>query len=573
MGRRVAVLVVVWCSRALAQVEPPGQGTQPGDLAGAEPFDSAYTACRTCHDQTSAREEDPIYMPFDGWASSMMGNSVRDPLFLAAVDVANQDVPGVGAWCLKCHAPQAFVRGHTNPPDAGAFDDLDREGVTCDVCHRSIAATDAGGPFLSNAQLTYERTNAKHGPYIDIESPRHAGVDSGFTTSSELCGQCHQVENPLHQWRSADGGVLGSAFPLDTTYDEWRHSAFGAPDSGSFVSCQGCHMPQMVGEDGGTSYWVAKFGPRRDRPRRHVLAGANLFGLKAVQLGNPELVDPNGLNLGPSFALTTEFTLKNLREAATVSVSGPASAAPGGEVDVVVTVQNKTGHKLPTGYGDGRRMVVQLLVDGTVVSGAFDGGALLTDSQLRVYEARHGTAANGAGEHLALHEAIIKDSRIPPAGLQRSPKVAPVGVTWFDLPDGGLSDTDRAVFRVKLPSGATSPVSVTARLVFQTTTPEYVHFLAAENHTSDAGRRLLDIYEQLGGAPPAPMTEASTTIALVAPDAGGAGGGTAQGTDGGSGSDPTRGTCGCAGGPGLSGLLLLATWLRGRVRKSRATQN
>jgi hypothetical protein len=36
---------------------------------------------------------------------SMMGNTLRDPLFLAALTVAEQDRPGVGDWCLRCHTP------------------------------------------------------------------------------------------------------------------------------------------------------------------------------------------------------------------------------------------------------------------------------------------------------------------------------------------------------------------------------------------------------------------------------------------------------------------------------------
>ncbi|MBK7862094.1 MAG: hypothetical protein IPJ65_26465 [Archangiaceae bacterium] len=192
----------------------PGLGSPPGALDGGEPFVSANGRCRNCHDRFISAEGDPLYLPYDGWVSTMMANSVRDPLFQAALSVANQDTPGVGSWCLRCHAPQSFIRGHNLPPDGGAFDALDTEGVTCDVCHRAVAAPDSGSPLIGNAQIYFDTSNVKYGPYPGVSSPEHSGSDAGITGSSELCGQCHQVSNPLVAWRNPeDGGVLGDQFP------------------------------------------------------------------------------------------------------------------------------------------------------------------------------------------------------------------------------------------------------------------------------------------------------------------------------------------------------------------------
>ena len=127
---------------AWAQPIPPEKGSQP-DWDSGTPIESS-ARCRTCHDKENTLEE-TLYMPFDGWVGSMMANAQRDPLFHAALAVANQDVPGIGQWCLRCHSPQAYVRGHVLPPDGGGLDALDLEGVTCDICHRSVVPTDEPG--------------------------------------------------------------------------------------------------------------------------------------------------------------------------------------------------------------------------------------------------------------------------------------------------------------------------------------------------------------------------------------------------------------------------------------------
>ena len=41
----------------------------------------------------------------------MMAQAGRDPLFWAALDVANNDVPGIGDFCLRCHSPAGWLDG------------------------------------------------------------------------------------------------------------------------------------------------------------------------------------------------------------------------------------------------------------------------------------------------------------------------------------------------------------------------------------------------------------------------------------------------------------------------------
>ena len=256
MKWRLLVLSVLWPALTSAQNIPPGQGSQPGALDGGADIQRAGLYCKNCHNNENASPDpdspEPVpYAPVDTWASTMMANSVRDPLFRAALSVANQDVADIGQWCLRCHAPQAYWRGHTLPADGGAFDAVDNEGVTCDVCHRSyVPAQDPNAPYMGNAQIFVDATGIKFGPYDDSSSPFHPTAKSSFNSSSELCGQCHQVYNPILPWRASDGSTLAANFPLDTTYEEWKQSAFAR---GTFAdgarSCQNGHLPALEGSD------------------------------------------------------------------------------------------------------------------------------------------------------------------------------------------------------------------------------------------------------------------------------------------------------------------------------------
>jgi hypothetical protein len=415
---------------SLSQVVPPGLGTQPGDLDGGQPIGDAFTGCGQCHDRISGTPGSPLYMPFDGWVTSMMANGVKDPLFQATLAVANQDVPGIGTWCLRCHSPQSYVRGHAVPADGGAFDALDSQGVTCDACHRSIAPA-----VIGNAQLTWERGNVKYGPYPDLASSAHTSSNTGITATSELCGQCHQLTNPLVPWRDIDdGGLRGPGFPLDTTYDEWKQSQFSRP--GTLQTCQDCHMPRVQLPDGGeTQLLVGAMGRPRVSPRRHALVGGNVWGLEALQKS-----DPAGTALlVEQFDETKRLSRELLARAADLKMTTPATVIPEDEVPIYVRVANRSGHKLPTGYADGRRIVVQVLVDGKVLTGGFDGGHVFDDGWLRVYEAKHGTFDGGIGNHLALQDTIFRDTRLPPTGFQPPPGAAtrPMPEYLYQLDEGG----------------------------------------------------------------------------------------------------------------------------------------
>jgi MYXO-CTERM domain-containing protein len=518
-----------------------GGGTPPGGLSGGVPF-TTPDVCKSCHDRRSGdADAGQLYMPYDGWVSTMMANAVRDPLFQAALSVANQDVLGIGQWCLRCHSPSSYVTGHGLPPNGSALDAVDFAGVSCEVCHRSKTGLD-GTALVGNAQLLFEASLLVHGPYDTTSSPAHGAVLDPFTSSSALCGQCHQVTNPVINLAGTNRG-----FPLDTTYLEWQQSAFAAGPTA--MACQQCHMEvfpggHVVGGQGG--------GPRTD-PRRHTFAGANVWGLDAVLAAAPQLQA-----YADDFAATQNAARRSLASAAAVTILLPPGALPAGAVvPVTVQVKNLTGHKLPTGYADGRRVFVELSVNGQVVSGAYDGdaGTLVQDAQIQVYEALHGQS-DGGTDHIALDDTVVKDTRVPPLGFLVTADTAPAGTTYLTDADGGVLGIAAATYQVRMPlsAGADAGVTITARLFHQSTTRHYVEALEAANASDATGSTLLGIYRATGMAPPVEMTSAEVTAPLGP-----------ESVSGGCGCTSTSGTSIAA---GLVGLVAVFS-LRRRARSPR----
>jgi MYXO-CTERM domain-containing protein len=502
-------------------------GTQPHDLDTATPLDSAQTCGLTCH--SAGDSTMTTAMPFDDYIGSMMGNAMRDPLFLAALTIAEQDHAGVGDYCLRCHTPTGFVMGRTRSSSTAALgSDLtstDREGVTCDNCHRMTETTNLG-----NAQYVISPDDTRFGPYATIDSIRHPGAATTWLADARFCGTCHELRNPLQPLVDADGNDTGQRFPLDTTYSEWANSDFAVTGNANAQTCQDCHLPRIEGQGYVATNTTAML---RDRPRRHEFVGANAWMLRVLgamreDVASGEFYDPTFRPYYDSGAMRAE---QNLRGAATLEItSAPSTAHAGESIDIVARITNRAGHRLPSGYADGRRvwLAVDLVDDAgivTPVSGAYDDATSHldeTDPQLRVYQAVHGRAGGVHDGHLVLTDRIVRDSRIPPAGFRPPAGLEPVGADYSGGAGGALRNWDDAHYTVAIPPTARGTLTVRVRARYQSTTREYVEMLASANHTDTRGSELLARYNASGQAAPFDMAEATAMVAIadVAADAG-----------------------------------------------------
>lgn len=531
LRRAVGAALALTATAALAALIPLTQedfrlsGTQIGDV----PTEALETSdnCRACHG-----DFDPADEPYSTWAGSLMGLAGRDPLFFAQMTNANQDVANVGTFCLRCHVPMSFVTGNAADPSGASLDDTDRDGVTCHFCHSLVdpvyvpgqsppedeailADLDAVPAHYGNAMFVLDPEGRRRGPYEETDAP-HLTIASPFVRSSSMCGTCHDVGNvattrqPDGSWRynAVDEAVpdedLRTQFPLERTYTEWKLSAFAAGGvdlrgrfggaRGPVVStCQDCHMPTTTARG-------CFYGRVRDDLARHEFAGAAAQSLDLVLAHYPDdpRVDPSLVAAGRARAISM------LERTATLQLARDGA-------ELVARVINQTGHKIPTGHIEGRRIWLNVRFldgDGAVVGehGHYDTAeATLDEASTTVYEMKVGLSADAAAAtglpagptgHMALADTIQKDNRIPPRGFTNAAFEAGgapvVGATYAD-------GQHWSELRFPLPAGATR---AEATLYYQSLPRYYIEELREGNTTDDWGEILHDLWVETGrGAP------------------------------------------------------------------------
>ncbi len=524
-------------------------GTQPGLFNDINFSDG----CGGCHGGNPGVQSS--FRPYPTWSGSMMANATRDPVFWAALDVANHDLPGVGDYCLRCHTARGWYGGRVvktgfgNPDNdvakgaagcllAGNYassDSIDSDygGTSCHFCHRLMPQGPASEPgYTENANAWVDDASCantgdfepcRRGPYNypgGADAPPHAWDYSSYHTGSEICGLCHNVSSPdtasgpLKTLKLADGSDTGLAFPIERTFAEWQQSQYAQVPQ---QTCQNCHMPESPDPNAS----ACTFGPNRSGDLAvHAFAGGNSWvpGIIKGQYAAGILAD-GGFDRSASYDQTIAWARQMLASAATVGANiqswTPPVGGSAGALALRVRVTNLTGHKLPSGYSEGRRMWLNVQVRdaaGALVyeSGAYDTSTavLAVDPQARVYEVlqgihnHNGTGAcdvvDGNGRpmfHFVLSDCIAKDNRIPPLGFKPATAddpngyaLRPVAATYPETTPGSgtLVNYDDVDYAISVPAGTAGPLAIKARLYYQTSSREYIEFLrdkAIENAT------------------------------------------------------------------------------------------
>ncbi len=259
----------------------------------------------------------------------MMGQSARDPVFWAALAIAQQDVNEVADFCLRCHVPQGWIEGRGVNPGQEGLTGTDFQGVSCSACHRMVDPVYTPGESPAedelillgvspmpvnpgNANYILDPLDRRRGPFELTFTP-HGWLESPFHTKSQMCATCHEVSNPVFV-RQPDGtyaippNSLGQPHPTLNKYDmapeqrtfsEWLNSEFsqgplnlgnfehGGVDMGNrfggnnpaVSQCQDCHMPSTEGIGCDPAFET----PVRPHMPQHHFAGANTWVLRAVR--------------------------------------------------------------------------------------------------------------------------------------------------------------------------------------------------------------------------------------------------------------------------------------------------
>jgi hypothetical protein len=523
-------------------------GSQPNQSGNLDTPDK----CDNCHGGYDLDVE-----PAFNWRGSMMAQAARDPFFYACLTIGNQDAPESGDLCIRCHSPAGWLEGRSTPTDGSALNNNDREGVQCDFCHKLVKPTGlgvnpyAGDPdytsgtypqdqsYLStlegipessaNGMYIADANNAKRGPFVDADA-KHQMFYSPFHSEANLCGTCHDVSNPVYTKDTSGAYVPNtfdqpasdfdpySMFPIERTFSEWIMSDYNSPagvyapqfggNKDSVSTCQDCHMRDVTGVG------CNKPGvPIREDLPLHDQTGGNAFIPNLIESLFPGEPDTAALNAGIQRAT---YMLHN---AVTLTLTVMEQKA--GYL-ALVEVTNETGHKLPSGYPEGRRMWLNVKAYDTTAtliyeSGAYDPetGVLTHDPDLKLYEIKPGISEAlapivdlpaGPSFHFVLNDTIYKDNRIPPRGFTNANfetiQSPPIGYSYAD---GQYWDDTEYL----LPDSATL---VVVTLYYQTTSKEYVEFLRDENGTNDWGIIFYDLWATNGKSAPVSMATQVDTI-------------------------------------------------------------
>ena len=504
---RLFVICILFAFITAAGAEIFLPGMQPKE-AGIE-F-AKVKQCQMCHENKKNGDADIFY----SWQGGMMANAAYDPIFRATLAISEQDIPGVGEFCFRCHTPRGWLEDRSKPSDGSALNREDMFGVSCDICHRLIDPMSDEAkklvkdppPGYGNAMMVADPENTVRGPYEPIQGAMpHDMMKSDYHASGDLCGTCHDISNPVFakDVKTQPPYAFGH---IERTFSEWKLSDYAK--QGKDGSCQSCHYPKVEG--GG---YPAKYNSKhRDHFVVHGPVGGSTWVQEATWIlsGNHKDMNKNAMYSA------IDRARKLLKTAATLDLTFSDKGK------AVLRITNKTGHKLPSGYPEGRRMWVNVKYydsKGEIIKQIGEYGqkkdtlsgesvtvpTLLDPDSTRVYEVNPGMSeavakkfnkTPGKSFHFVLNDIILKDNRIPPKGFNNEKFAehlsAPVGATYAD----GQHWDD---LELDLPAGC---VKVEANLMYQSMSWEYLKFLVEENKSNDTSRRLYEVWQQTGQCPP-----------------------------------------------------------------------
>ncbi|PLX87427.1 MAG: hypothetical protein C0619_15070 [Desulfuromonas sp.] len=412
-----------------------------------------------------------------------------------------------------------------------------------------------------SGQMFLDDVRGKRASFADA-SARHDMFYSRYHKSKYMCSTCHDVSNPVLANLGQDGtaalttetDAAYSYYHVERTFSEFMLSDYGqqggalgigpfSPDvfntsqpGNAIAACQDCHMRDGVGP--GASQRDAVFRPTEstDHPNSgqpiHDLTGGNAWVstvLASAVNGSPNYNATNDnllnqgaavltLDMGQGLGIDAEALLAGADRAMqqlelAASINNLNYNASNGTLSF--QVQNQTGHKLISGFPEGRRMFLNIkgydsggglvfevnpydYAAGTLKGlsdiiydgkGLPDPTALVVGNEVYddalVYEMKPTSALTGEDKtfHFALATGRYKDNRIPPKGFRIADAAARISVPvdhGVDAPNlyssaeyaGGYDDVS-----IVIPTGL-AQVDVT--LNYQTTSREYIEFLREE---------------------------------------------------------------------------------------------
>jgi hypothetical protein len=475
-------------------------------------------------------------------------HTMYDPFFETTYAGTREGSDWLGYW------DETNASGTPSQPAADATyaeDTAEAGGIT--LFHGGTFYTNNVPPtnYTENAGGQYFVSTAsdKRASFADAAA-RHQMLYSRYHKSKYFCDTCHDVSNPVLANLGADPtqplptelNSASSYFHVERTFSEFMLSAYGQAggaatnqdfqDQGASgithaAKCQDCHMRDVVGVGCNKNGVPVRPDESVEHPESgqplHDLTGGNAWaswvlassvpGATNYDQTNADLLNgqhgpltldlTQGQGIDPAALLAgVERSKQQLLLAATIK-NLTYDAANGA---LTFQVQNNTGHKLISGFPEGRRMFVnvQAYAGGSLIyevnpydasvgtlkglphspsSPALGGDEAYVDEL--VYEMHPSSSLTGEEEtfHFALATGRYKDNRIPPKGFDIAGAAERLSVPAM----GGVEDAN--YFTSAEYAGGYDDVSLTiasgadyveVNLYYQTTSREYIEFLRDE---------------------------------------------------------------------------------------------
>ncbi|MEH6609739.1 MAG: cytochrome P460 family protein [Halioglobus sp.] len=500
------------------------------------------------------------------WGTSMMGLAGRDPIFLAQLESEHELRPELKDWtsnlCMSCHQvagqrqfhldknPGYYTSDYTYLKPEGKhlnpkaeYASLGRDGVTCTVCHQIM---DEGlgeektftGKFVINPEPgrvfgPYQNEDIK--PYYMKQALGIEPVYGEQIKNPALCGSCHAIQLPVLEVGASEPPKPGGQVSHEqTTYLEWANSAYTEnPDT----TCQGCHMPGDFRDKKTLEFAIANvedgnFPEVKNRAedslitpepksgyRRHTLVGLSIVANRMFQQFPAELgittLDPGTpLTFGPAsegavHRLQLTEDEMELMAADTAELSASVLDKNSDTWRVQVDIENKAGHKFPSGVGFRRAFleVTALSAEGTALWGSgqtnaagvivdgdaqvlsseftkdwqrlqpdFAGQVISREDQVQIFETRHiNKDKQLTTSFLGLYKEV-KDNRLLPLGWSKdgryvdATKLVKLGGDEAMFP----AHPGKRSIEYHIPATAGAIDRIQVRLLYQSTPPYYL---------------------------------------------------------------------------------------------------
>jgi hypothetical protein len=385
----------------------------------------------------------------------------------------------------------------------------------------------------ASGQYFMDTTNPKRAPRWDAD-PKHQWYYSRFHKTKYMCATCHDVSNPvLGRVLSEDNTVperqaAASYAHVERTFSEFMLSAYAQPGgaeanarinlpAGTMVNkCQDCHMRDITGtaankagiqtrtdlalhDQTGGNVWISGILASADKANAATYDPYNYAILSGSKYPGAK-IDVTGIqNYGIALKDGQARALQQLQMAADLATVSET------DNDITLRITNNTGHKLISGFPEGRRMWLNVkfyngesligeinryeplivTTDGSGNKQYASGGTLTFIRDDLVYETIMKSDLTGEDHsfHFVLATDRVKDNRIPPKGFDIANAAARLAVPkWNGGDDFNLFTADEY-------AGGYDEVIVTkpagtdrweAALYYQTTSKEYVEFLRDE---------------------------------------------------------------------------------------------